>query len=126
MKNTHKLLGLVIITLITTSANSQPIPGLASTTTQSDPLQQRQHVDSLQRILMRDSLSLTDQVITQVLEARHNFDSVSRLIYQNAPNTSTSQQGIQVQALRRQTTEAIKELMGASAYDHYVRLIMGQ
>lgn len=92
---------------------------------QSSADAQRQHADSVQRILMHDSLGLSTSVINQVLAARDSSLAQATLIQNNTALTP-QQQNTQLQALRRNATEATRELMGAALYERYLQLLSAQ
>jgi hypothetical protein len=124
--NTIKKTFSIAVTLIifSLSAKSQISAALLQ---QSDSLQkvailkERHRQDSLLKIVMRDSLGLTDQTITQIFSAKENFTTQSEQIRQNAA-LSPSQKRDALHALLIQTDSATRELMG-SAYKRYAEVM---
>ena len=117
------LMTMVILLSLGACAQQQPLPQPVNA--QLLLQQEQQYADSIQRILLQDSLGLSDAITAQVLTTRHNYDSLAGRLGQNASLNAT-QRRQQLQALRSQTIETIRQLMGAVIYDRYMRLIMGQ
>lgn len=83
---------------------------------------QNSEADSLQRILLRDSLQISDSLITQVLALRHNYFIAAEQIRSNE-SLDASQQNNQAQALRTQTTNSLKALLSDELYERYTQMI---
>lgn len=92
---------------------------------QSSAAAQRQHADSVQRVLMQDSLGLSTSVINQVFAARDSSLLQAAAIQNNTALTQ-QQQSLQLQTLRRNATEATRELMGVTLYERYLQLLSAQ
>ena len=107
--NQFKLFSLVVLALLFGStADAQQTP---------TPAQLR--ADSLQRVILHDSLGLSESVANQVLALRdtclHQVDRVSL-----QAGLTPTQQNAQIQSYRRQAILAIKELLGAAKYEEYM------
>jgi len=78
--------------------------------------------DSLQRKMMKDSLNVTDSVITAVFNIRNNF-----LVQSNEINGDTTlsedARTTAMQMLISETNLGIKNALGTEAYDHYILII---
>lgn len=80
------------------------------------------NTDSIQRILMRDSLQMSDGLINEVLAIRHNYFISAEQIRSNG-NLNPEQQNNQIQTLRAQTTSGLKALLGTELYERYSEMI---
>ncbi|MEO7982655.1 MAG: hypothetical protein ABI688_01110 [Bacteroidota bacterium] len=78
--------------------------------------------DSIQRIMMRDSLQISDSLITEVLVIKHNYFTQTEQIRSNV-NLTTSQQNSEMATLRTQTTNNLKSLLGNEIYERYTQMI---
>jgi hypothetical protein len=87
-----------------------------------EELHARQSVDSFQRVKMKDSLQITDQVVNQIFAVR---DSMVQRINSVRSNSalSSSEQDIQVSSIRNETNEAIKAILGEEKYLRYLEMI---
>lgn len=108
MKKTIKLFVFILLAFISSnSLQAQNDPGSA---------------DSVQRKLMKDSLSLNDQVITQVLAIRAHYLTESERIAKDSLYTEEQRDSL-IAALIGQTNEGIKILMGVVVYEKYNDMI---
>lgn len=98
---------------------TSPVPQIESTQLQ------KQKADSIQRKLMKDSLNLSDQVITQVFTTRDNYSIQADQIHANQ-TLSPGEKSAALAALRLDTNNAIKELMGETAFQKYTEMIVGK
>jgi vacuolar-type H+-ATPase catalytic subunit A/Vma1 len=78
--------------------------------------------DSLQRVVMKDSLHLADKVITEIFAIRENYVLQSTKVSKDALLDEPKRTGV-MQTLITQTNDGIKNLMGESAYSHYIEMI---
>jgi hypothetical protein len=112
MKLTKSLIAVLVVTFCACVVNAQQ--------PQNEP-EQRQS-DSLQRIVMRDSLTVSDSVITRIFAIRNEY-------FQEVQNTRSDAQASKAQrdstiaSIREQTNRSIKELLGIEAYEKYLRMI---
>lgn len=83
---------------------------------------QESSADSLQRILMRDSLNVSDAIITQVFAVRDSFNTASAALAFNASLTEAQKES-SLSALITQTNNSIKTALGNAAYQHYKEMI---
>jgi len=80
------------------------------------------NTDSIQRILMRDSLQMGDGLINEVLATKRNyFISVDQIRSNGSLNPE--QQNSQIQTLRAQTTTNLRALLGNELYERYSAMI---
>lgn len=114
MKKTYKriLIGLVILAISHTfTANGQAIK-----------TSEYNRIDSAQKIMMRDSLQISDSLITKIFALRDNyFQKVNQVRLNN--QLSEQQQNNEAQIIRKQNIESIKDLLGSDVYVKYVQLI---
>jgi hypothetical protein len=113
-------IGISIVGYSQQPPTPQPLPSL-----QSILLTQRHHSDSLHRVLLKDSLKLSEAMVMQVIAIKDSCIDLSERILSNI-NYSPQQRNLSVIELRRQATEATKELLGEVNYSKYLRLISGQ
>ncbi len=79
-------------------------------------------VDSVQKMMLKDSLKISDTLTEQIFAIRDNYyQKVSQIRLNNQLNEQ--QQNNQVKLLRKLNVENIKELMGTSLYIKYSGLI---
>src|SRR5262245_45340624 len=83
---------------------------------------QQPAVDSMQKVLMRDSLSLNDSIIEKVILSRVNYLKNAEEVRLNQGLT-TDQQNAAISALREQTNENIRALLGEEKFQRYMQLI---
>lgn len=84
---------------------------------------QKVRTDSIQRVWMRDSLSLSDSIISQVFALKDTCFAQTLRIRSNTSLTPAAQ--IQsVSYLRKETEDAIKDLMGENTYADYKEMIV--
>lgn len=78
--------------------------------------------DSLQRVLMKDSLNISDSVISIVFNIRNKFLQESNEINSD----TTLSEGTRKSAMRvliAQTNLGIKNALGTRAFEHYIEII---
>jgi hypothetical protein len=78
--------------------------------------------DSLQRVLMKDSLQVTDAVITQIYIVRDSFLSRASQIDADTLLSSNEKSNAK-QILIAQTNTDIKTLLGETLYNQYTQMI---
>src|SRR5215216_3818468 len=83
----------------------------------------QQRADSLQRIIMKDSLGITDEQVTQVFTVRDTLLQKTKLIRSNASLTVEQQNGL-VTDIRNQANNNIQAILGQTAYQHYLDMIL--
>jgi len=89
---------------------------------QSSPTPARAHADSLQRVLLQDSLGLSSTAASQFLALRDS--SIVRADRLQASATLTPQQlSEQLQAMRREIIESMRTLIGTLNYNRYLELL---
>lgn len=76
----------------------------------------------MQRLLLMDSLKMSDETITQLFAIRDSFFRQSNAIYADGTLSDSAQQN-QIRTLREQTVVAIKNLLGDLVYKQYMDLI---
>ena len=79
-------------------------------------------MDAVERMLLKDSLGLTDSQVNGLFAIRNRFFEQCNTIYGNNA-IAFSEQQVQVKALRKQCDEAFSALLGASIYKRYTDLI---
>lgn len=84
---------------------------------------QKVHIDSVQRVWMKDSLGLSDNVISQVFALRDTCFAQTMRIRTN-PSLTPAAQIQSINDLRQETDDAIKNLMGESIYGDYREMII--
>ena len=78
--------------------------------------------DSLQRIIMKDSLHVDDSVISRVFNVRNNFLARSSQI--NGDTTlREDQRAAALQSLITETNLGIRDALGAEAFEYYKQMI---
>lgn len=113
------LIALVSVLLVSTAKAQQ-----ATTHLNFDSIQ-KVKTDSALRVMMSDSLGLSTSTITQVFALRDS--SVSRSGRIREDNSLTfGQKNAAIQALRSETTDAIKNAMGSTNYRKYLEIILGR
>jgi len=106
------LIGLLVLAVFNTvTAQSQLIKSA-----------EQMQIDSLQRIVMRDSLQINDSLVTQIFTMRDSY--LRQVIEVRLDSTLTElQQYNEVSIIRTQTNENIKSLLGSVLYDRYIQMI---
>ena len=79
-------------------------------------------VDSIQRIIMRDSLQISDSLITMVFGIRNNYLQQSQVI-RNSSSLSDTAKNSAVRTLGMQTNQSIKSLLGDETFSRYEAII---
>jgi hypothetical protein len=79
--------------------------------------------DSLQRILISDSLQIDDSIITKLFYIRDNY--LQQVIQIRLDSTlSDLQTDNAISLIRTQTNDRIKELLGEEIYEKYTQMIL--
>ena len=78
--------------------------------------------DSLQRVIMKDSLNVNDSVITRVFTIKNNYLLRSAEINADA-TISENERTTAMQALITETNSGIRDALGAEAFEHYKQMI---
>ena len=86
---------------------------------------QKMHSDSVQRKWMKDSLGLSDQTITQVFALRDTCVNKTERISTD-PSFSQAEKSDLLRALRTDTNNAIRVLMGEMIFQRYTEMIVGR
>lgn len=85
-------------------------------------LHAQQSIDSVQKVLMHDSLGLCDNLIAKVVELRQGyFQKAIALRSDTSLNDEQRQAGIKL--LRSQTNSGIKILLGEQVFEKYKQMI---
>lgn len=83
---------------------------------------QQQPIDSTQRSLMKNSLQISDTIITQVLKFRESyFIATVKIRSDSSMNAVQMRNALRVQ--RKETNNGIKFLMGAAKFEEYLKMI---
>lgn len=94
----------------------------ASAQEEADRQAIQQRLDSIQRIVMKDSLQVSDATITEVFTIRDGYFQKAKLL--RADNTLTAKEREdKMDGLRRMTNENIQGKLGEAAYFRYVQMI---
>ena len=82
----------------------------------------KQQADSLQRIKMKDSLGISDEIVTAIFATR---DSLMNKVVQLGESQTIDAAGkaIGIANAREQTNEKIKETLGETIYKKYLQMI---
>ena len=83
---------------------------------------QEDSADSLQRVIMKDSLSVSDSVISQVFSIRNNFLTQAAQISADS-SLSDPQKNTARQSLITATNSAITLALGETVYEKYLQMI---
>lgn len=120
MRGIISLCMLTLCVLYSLEGRSQSSP--QHSLTNLDSLQ-KVRIDSIQRKWMKDSLTLSDNIISQVFALRDScFEQTERIrSNQSLPPASQMQS---IGELRKQTDDAIKNLMGETIYVYYKEMII--
>jgi hypothetical protein len=86
--------------------------------------QERAYTDSIQRTILQDSLGLPDTLVSRVFTIRNDHLLNVDRIYGDL-SLSQGERSSMLQTLRKETTEAIRQLLGDETYDRYMRLVVG-
>ncbi|HEX7845860.1 MAG TPA: hypothetical protein VF476_08690 [Chitinophagaceae bacterium] len=78
--------------------------------------------DSMQRIIMKDSLGVSDSIITKVFNLRNNYLLSSAQIDANTIFTQQEKNEAK-RLLIQETNTAVKNALGEVAYEHYTEMI---
>ena len=100
------------------------LAGAKASIAQVDPATQHE-MDSLQRIVMKDSLGIDDAVVSHVFQVRNSYFIGVQNIRVNSSLTSL-QKETEIHSIRMQTDEQIKSVLGIEAYEKYDRIIKGK
>jgi hypothetical protein len=112
MKRKYIIIGLVTLAIFRTfTVNGQAINS-----------KEFSQIDSVQKIMVRDSLKISDSMVTKLYALRDNyFKKVGQVRLNN--QLSDQQQNDEVQIIRKQNILNIKDLLGTTIYVKYVQLI---
>ncbi len=105
---------LVTVNVLTVKAQEQ---------TERSVLQPR--LDSIQRIIMRDSLSVSDETITAIYAIREEYFQKVKQVRRDTALTLAEQEN-KLQQLRKKINDGIREHLGEKAYEHYLQMIRGK
>lgn len=89
----------------------------------ADSLQKVQ-ADAVQRSLLKDSLGLSEQVVSQVLTIRDSRTQREATLRSNA-SLSNAQLNAALRDLRSTIVSEMKQAMGEANYERYLDLIVG-
>ena len=106
------------------SANSQILPAAVDPTdpSQKQAIQsEKNREDSLVKIALRDSLHVSQSVISQIFSTRQKFFSDVQEISAGS-SLLPSQKNEQLRSLLMQADAAIRNLMGDDAYSRYAQM----
>jgi ATP-dependent protease Clp ATPase subunit len=112
MNKNYKFFAIVLVFFFfaTTSSGQQAInPG----------------ADSVQRIMMKDSLQIGDSVITAIFLIRNNYLMRAQAIRADALLTATEQDKA-AKSLGLETNQSLKRLLGAAVYNRYKEIIVNR
>lgn len=82
----------------------------------------RQKADSAQRLLMKDSLQISDGTVDQIFSVRDEMYQKINAIRSNTALTA-AQQDQQVSVVREQVNEGIRAILGEQKFRHYLEII---
>lgn len=89
---------------------------------QENMTEQQARLDSSQRVLMKDSLQMTDAQVDTVFAIRNrHWDAIAAVRTNN--NISVAQQQEQFDALKEDTYTAMRAALGTTLFDRYTQLI---
>lgn len=119
MKQFISFFVIAMCTFCSSKAQSLPFP---QKPVNEDSIQ-KVRTDSIQRVWMRDSLSLSESTISQVFALKDTCFAQTLRIRSDTSLTPAAQ--IQsVSYLRKQTEDAIKDLLGENTYADYKEMIV--
>ncbi len=78
--------------------------------------------DSMQRVMMKDSLQITDSLITVILELRNNYLQQTQVI-RNDSSLSDISKDSTIRNVGIQTNQSIKSLLGDEKFSRYESII---
>ncbi|HEV8283662.1 MAG TPA: hypothetical protein VGQ09_05090 [Chitinophagaceae bacterium] len=89
----------------------------------SQQLTEKQQADDGQRKLMKDSLRISDQAVTQIFSIRQSYFLKSETIRADS-SISLQEKQIQLQKLRDDTNNGIKRVLGDALFEKYTQMIL--
>ena len=114
MKTKYRLLILVLFAL--GLSHTSALKGQVTLT------EEQKQIDSFQRVVMRDSLKISDLQITRVFEIKNDYFKETNAVLFNESLNAFEQQS-NITAVRRKTNESINTLLGPVIYQKYIEMI---
>src|SRR5215213_295385 len=88
----------------------------------TDQLSIQQSTDSALRIVLKDSLNIGDADVSQIFAVRDSLFKKTQTI-RNHTGLTVAEQNEQITALRSQTNDDIKTILGQPKYEKYLDMI---